>query len=339
MTAPFVDLRSDTVTRPTDAMRQAMAFADVGDDVYGEDPTVQRLEAAAAERLGKEAALFVPSGTMANQIAIRCHTHPGDAALCHETAHPYLYEAGAAALISGVTLLPVTGDRGMFTPDRIDAWNRGPDVHVAPMTLVMVEDTANRGGGAAWPTNQLAAVSKAAKAAGAATHMDGARLFNAVVASGVPAAQRTRGFDTVSICLSKGLGAPVGSLLVGSAPLIHHARRIRKALGGGMRQAGVIAAAGLHALEHHVLRLADDHARAQALAEGLRPLGVEVGPVETNMVYAKVGDARRVVTRLAELGVRCNAVSADSIRLVTHLDVDDRGVFHAIDGFSRALGR
>jgi len=334
----LVDLRSDTVTRPTPAMRQAIASAVVGDDVLGDDPTVQRLERLVAERLGKEAALFTPSGTMANQIAIRCHTRPGDEILVEGGAHPFNYEAGGAAMISGVQIRTQPGERGMLDPTAVAVAFHPDDPHYAPLTLVCVEDTANRGGGTVWPLDRLDAVSAAARAGGAATHLDGARFFNAVVASGIPAARRAQGYDTVSVCLSKGLGAPIGSLLAGPRDLIHVARRMRKALGGGMRQVGIIAAAGLHAMEHHVDRLADDHARAATLAAGLVAAGYEAPRPETNMVYVRVPDGSRWVDGLAARGVQALAVGPDELRLVTHLDVDDAGVERTLAAFRELRG-
>jgi threonine aldolase len=329
----FVDLRSDTVTRPTPAMRRAIADAVVGDDVLGDDPTVQRLEAMVAERLGKEAALFTPSGTMANQLAIRCHTRPGDEVLVEAGAHPFNYEAGGAAMISGVQIRTQVGERGMLDPAAVATAFHPDDPHYAPLTLVCVEDTANRGGGTVWPLDRLDAVSAAARSGGAATHLDGARFFNAVVASGVDPARRARGYDTISVCLSKGLGAPVGSLLAGPRDLIHLARRMRKALGGGMRQVGILAAAGVHAMEHHVDRLADDHRRARALAEGLRAAGYAAPAPETNMVYVRVPDGAGWVAGLAERGVRTLTVGPQELRLVTHLDVDDAGIARTLEAF------
>ena len=332
-----IDLRSDTVTRPTPPMREAMMTAELGDDVFGDDPTINRLEAMAAEQLDKEAALFTPSGTMANQIAIGMHTRPGDEVLMEANAHPYNYEAGAAARISGVTIRTLAGDRGILNPASVKASFRVDDPHFAPLTLVCAEDTSNRGGGSVYPLAVLDAIGAVSHAAGAACHLDGARLFNAAVASGVPVARRARQFDTVSICLSKGLGAPVGSLLCGPAPLIHHARRLRKALGGGMRQAGILAAAGIHALEHHVDRLAEDHRRAQMLAEGLEALDLPVVVPETNMVYVDVPEAEHFVARLALQHVHCIAVGPQTIRMVTHLDVDDRDIQHTLRAFSRCI--
>lgn len=321
-----VDLRSDTVTRPTEGMLRAMASAEVGDDVFGDDPSVNRLQAMAAELSGKEAALFVPSGTMANQIAIALHTRPGDEVVMEGGAHPFNYEAGGAALISGVQVRPIPGQRGILRADDVETVFRGDNPHFSPVTLVCVEDTANRGGGAVWPVSELDAVAAAAHEQGAATHMDGARVFNAVVHSGVDLARRIQGYDTLSFCLSKGLGCPVGSLLCGPGELIARGIRVRKALGGGMRQAGFLAACGIYALENHIERLAEDHTRAARLAELLMTAGFEVGKPQTNMVYLGVADAPAARDALAERGVAVVAVGPTTLRLVTHLDVDDAGI-------------
>jgi threonine aldolase len=334
----IVDLRSDTVTRPSPAMRAAMAAAEVGDDVFGEDPEVNALEAEVAALLGKEAALFVPTGTMANQIAFSVHTRPGDEVVCEASAHPLHHEAGAPAWLSGVTVRGVPGERGLLPVDGAAACFRPDNVHFSPVRLICAEDTSNRGGGTVYPLDLLDALGELATARGVAAHLDGARLMNAVVASGVPAARRVRAFDTVSLCLSKGLGAPVGSLLAGPAALIHRGRRVRKAFGGGMRQAGVLAAAGRYALRHHVDRLADDHRRATALADGLRAIGLEVRPPATNMVYVEVPDAAAAVPALESRGLRCLAVSARELRLVLHLDVDDAGLMAALDAFRAVYG-
>lgn len=335
MTRPIsADLRSDTVTRPTDAMRRAIAQAEVGDDVLGDDPTVKRLEAEAAALLGKEAALFTPSGTMANQLAVGVSCRPGEAALLEAGAHIRNYEAGAAALIWGVSLRPVTGERGMLPPDTARAaLSAAPDDHVAPIALVCAEDTANRGGGTVWPLAWLDGIGQVARDAGVAAHLDGARFFNGVVASGQAADRRAAAFDTISICLSKGLGAPVGSLLVGPRDRLQHARRLRKALGGGMRQVGILAAGGLHALHHHIDRLADDHARAAALAAGLRAAGFGAAEPDSNMVFARVTDAPAVQAALESAGVLCYAVGPHELRLVTHLDVSDAGIAATIAAF------
>jgi threonine aldolase len=331
--SPLADLRSDTVTRPTPSMRRAIANAEVGDDVLGDDPTVRRLEASAAERLGKEAALFVPSGTMANQLAVGSSCRPGESAILEAGAHIINYEAGAAALIWGVSLRPLYGSRGMLDAAAVQAALPSDDDHLAPAALVCAEDTANRGGGTVWPLEQLDAVGAVAHGAGLNTHLDGARLFNAAVASGVPVARRAQAYDTVSICLSKGLGAPIGSLLCGPRDQLKHARRLRKALGGGMRQVGVLAAAGAHALTHHVDRLADDHARAATLAAGLHAAGYKVRTPDTNMVFVTIESPGPVVSALHEAGVWCLAAGPHVIRLVTHLDIDDDAVAATISAF------
>ena len=331
-----VDLRSDTVTRPTKAMLDAMMRAEVGDDVFGDDPTVNRLQAIAAERAGKEAALFVPSGTMANQIAVHLHTSPGDEVVTEAGAHVYNWEAGAAAMFSGVQIRPLKGTRGILEVDAVAAAFQEPDPHVAPLRLVCVEDTSNSGGGRVYPLERLDALTSLAHERGARAHLDGARAFNSVVASGVPLARRAQGFDTVSFCFSKGLGAPVGSVLCGPKDLIDRAVRFRKALGGGMRQAGFLAAAALHALEHHVDRLKDDHVRARVLAAGLREIGIAVEDPETNMIYVTVKDAPAKSAALTAAGVLTTA-GPTSIRLVTHLDVDDRGIEEALSAFGRIL--
>jgi threonine aldolase len=333
----IVDLRSDTLTRPTPGMRAAIAAAEVGDDVFGEDPTVNALEARVAALLGKDQGLFVPTGTMANQIAIRCLTEPGDEVILEADAHPFHYEAGGAAVISGVTIRLVQGDRGVLDPDVVRAAVRAPNVHHAPPRLLSVENTANRGGGTVIPAEHCARIAAAARAAGLHTHLDGARLWNAHVATGTALDVFAAPFDMVSVCFSKGLGAPVGSMLLGPADRMERARRFRKMLGGGMRQVGVLAAACDYALTHHLAGLADDHARALRLWEGLAERGwaVERRP-ESNMVYVRVPDAPARAEALAERGVRCIALAWDRIRLVTHLDVDDAGIDHALATFGAA---
>ncbi len=330
-----VDLRSDTVTRPTAAMKRAMMDAPLGDDVFGDDPTVAELERVTAARLGKEAALFVPSGTMANQVAVRCHTRPGDLAIMAEASHVYRYEAGAPAVISGILIRLLPTERGILDPAAVEAAIPPDDVHFAPASLLCVENSSNRGGGSVYPVERLDALTLLARERGLASHLDGARLFNAQLASGVPAARLALGFDSVSVCLSKGLGAPVGSVLCGSTALIRQARRVRKMLGGGMRQSGILAAAGLHALSFHVERLAEDHARAQRLWRGLADAGWRVeGPPETNMVYLHTPDAPALVARLEAAGLRCAPVAHDRVRLVTHLDVDDAAIERALTAFA-----
>ncbi len=333
-TAP-IDLRSDTVTRPTPAMRRAMAEAEVGDDVYGEDPTVRALEARVAERLGLEAALFVPSGTQGNQIAIGVHTRPGEEVILEEGSHPFHYENGAMGALWGVQPRTVVGQRGLLTPAQIQAAFRGNDDHLPRSRLVILENTHNRGGGTVWKTALFADAVGAARAAGLRVHLDGARLFNAEVAAGAPASTWSRLTDSTTVSFSKGLGAPVGSVLAGSKDFVVEARRLRKRLGGGMRQVGILAAACLYALDHHVSRLAEDHENARTLARRLAEIpgvSVELDRVETNMVYADVAvDAPALVGRLRAAGLLVNSVGPHSLRLVCHLDVDRAGCERAAD--------
>lgn len=335
-----IDLRSDTITQPTPDMRRAMAEAEVGDDVFGEDPTVNELERRTAEILGAEAALFVCSGTMANQLAIRAHTQAGDEVLLDAQAHISQYEAGAPAALSGVTCRFLEGRRGIFTADDVTAALRRPDVHRPPTRLICLENTHNLGGGSIWPIEQIAEISTVARDAGLKMHLDGARLWNASIASGIPERDYAEHFDSVSVCFSKGLGAPVGSALCGGRELIDRARRFRKMFGGGMRQAGIIAAGALHALNHHRARLCDDHANAKALAEGIRGLGgIEVDPdeVETNIVYLRVGGAgaREMAESLTRAGVKTLALRPDTIRAVTSLAVSADDIDEAIGIFGR----
>jgi threonine aldolase len=328
MSRPIIDLRSDTVTRPTPAMREAMARAEVGDDVMGEDPTVNALQERTAALLGKEAALFVPTGTMANQIAIGVHAGPGDELICDATAHIYVWEGGGIARLWGATPRTIEGEHGLIRPAQLAGKIQPDDGHYTRTRLVCLENTHNRGGGRVQPLAQVAEISSWARSNGLAMHLDGARLMNAVVASGVSAATWAIHFDTVSICFSKGLGAPVGSAVAGTTEAMRKAHRLRKVLGGGMRQAGVIAAAALHALDHHVDRLADDHANARVIAhaveetEGLR---LESGPVETNLVWIEVspslGTAQEVASRLRDGGVLVSALGPQVLRACTHLDV------------------
>ena len=327
-TFPPIDLRSDTVTKPTPEMRRAMAEAEVGDDVMNEDPTVLKLQEKTAELLGKEAALFVPSGTMANQIAVGLHARPGDELICAPNAHVYLWEGGGIARLWGVTPRTIEPSRGLLDLNDLAGKIRPDDSHYARTRLICLENTHNRAGGKVHPITSIAEIAGWARAHHLAMHLDGARLMNAVVASGIPAAEWARYFDTVSICFSKGLGAPVGSALVGSVEAIHEAHRLRKALGGGMRQAGIIASGALHALEHHVDRLAEDHKNAQLLAKavGETPgLSLESGPVETNLVWIAVdpglGTAREVAAKLKERGLLASALGPQILRACTHLDV------------------
>jgi threonine aldolase len=330
----WIDLRSDTVTRPTPAMLEAIAAAEVGDDVFGEDPTVRRLEERTAELLGKETALFTPSGTQANQIAIGAHTRPGDELVCSSTSHVYVWEGGGIARLWGVTPRTLPGRNGLLTRADLEGMIRPDDPHYPRTRLVTLENTHNRGGGRVQPLDEIRAIAQWTRQHGLALHLDGARLMNAVVASGNTAAQWARPFDTVAICFSKGLGAPVGSALAGPTELIRrHAHRLRKVLGGGMRQAGVVAAAALHALEHHVDRLAQDHAHAQILAQAVQAtdgLELESGPVETNLVWIAVdpglATAQEVAACLRAQGVLVAALGPQVLRACTHLDVDRTAV-------------
>lgn len=353
--ASIVDLRSDTVTRPTPAMRDAMFAAPLGDDVFGDDPSVNALQDYAAELLGKERALFVPSGTMANQLAIRAQTQPGDEVVVHYRSHIFNYEGGGASALSGVSIRTFDSTDGTLPMGVVDALHLGDDPHFAPTTLLAYENTHNGCGGVIAPSANIdsvtAAVRTAAKRAGKPIrlHLDGARFFNAHVGSGDAVKAMAAPFDTVSLCLSKGLGAPVGSVLVGDATAIQRAYRFRKMYGGGMRQAGVLAGAGLYALKHHVARLADDHRRARALAEtlaSLTPVEVDLERVQSNLVYFDIDPAHpmaerssdgtpKLVGALAERGVLITG-SYTRYRAVTHLDVDDDGLAQTVDAM-RAL--
>jgi threonine aldolase len=340
----MVNLFSDTQTRPTPAMREAIARADVGDEQRRADPTVRALEERVAALLGHEAALFLPSGTMCNEIAIRLHIRPGgDEILLGRDTHPLRFEGGAPAALSGAVMTIVEGDGGMFTPDALDAAIRAHPIgdRYAPQPrLVCVEQPTNMGGGRVWPLEQVRAVLDVAREHGLRTHLDGARLMNAAVASGIDAATWAGGFDSAWLDFTKGLGAPVGACLAGSADLIAAAWRWKQMLGGAMRQAGIVAAAGLHALDHHVERLADDHARARRLGEGLAALpGVEIDPatIETNIVIFAVPDAPAFCAALARGDVTMGALDARRVRAVTHLDVDDAGIDRALEMARDAL--
>ncbi len=344
-----VDLRSDTVTRPSAAMQAAMSTAPMGDDVFRDDPTVLKLEACAAEMLGKESALFLPSGTMANQVGLRLHTRGGDEIIVHAKAHIYNYESGAQSALAGVAVRPVDSVDGTLPLETVrKSLHVIDDPHLAPTTLIAFENTHNGCGGRVVPLDNIQEVAGLAREHGIALHLDGARLFNAVVASGKSAAELSAPFDTVSVCLSKGLGAPIGSMLAGTRKAMHLALRYRKMYGGGMRQVGGLAAAGLHALEHHIAGLADDHRRARELAEafaGFGGLQVDLESVQTNIVYfdleashplASTGDADPLVKALEADGIlltngglRCRAV--------THRDVGDEGIARALEAMRGAL--
>jgi threonine aldolase len=337
-----IDLRSDTVTKPTAAMRESMARAEVGDDVFGDDPTVKELEGETAEILGKEAALFTPSGTMANQLAIRTQTEPGDEILVEANAHIYYYEGGGPAALSGVMCRCLTGERGVFGPNDLEEVLRPADPHFPRTRLVCVENTHNRGGGKVWPLERLREVSKTAREHGLRLHLDGARLWNASIATGIAERQYAALFDSVSVCFSKGLGAPIGSALVGSKELIEKARRVRKMFGGGMRQAGIVAAGALFALKNHRTRLTKDHENARLLASGITSIrGLELNPadVETNMLRFRVNrfTAQELVERLKAAGVLVLPVSRDTIRAVTNLMVSEEDMHEAVKCLSNIM--
>jgi threonine aldolase len=339
--SPMIDLRSDTLTRPTPGMRRAMADAEVGDDVYGEDPTALRLQERAAELLGKPAALFVPTGTMANQLALLCHCDRGQDVLVGEGAHCMLYESGAGAAWAGVNF-SVVGQGGLFDAAQMIAAIKPSEYHFPQTRLVALENTHNRSGGQVFPQADVMAISEAAHSRDLLVHLDGARIWNAAVATGLSTAELAAPADSVSACFSKGLGAPVGSVLAGSIELIQKAHRYRKMLGGGMRQVGVLCAAALYALEEHRKRLPEDHENALRLAQGLAQLpGVvlDLKTVQTNIIAFEVQTmyAAAFVKRCAEAGLRLNAIGAQRLRAVTHLDVSRADIDIALSRFARAL--
>ena len=340
----MIDLRSDTVTKPSSAMREAMAQAPVGDDVYGEDPTVHRLEAMAAEMLGKEAALFVPSGVMGNQLAIRLHTRPGDEVIVESTSHIIRYEGGSASSLSGVQLCCIPGVRGLLEPKQIVGAIRPMDVHYPKTSLLCLEQTHNSGGGSVYPLTTIHQLVESAREHDLALHLDGARLFNAVTATGVSAADYAHLFDSVSFCLSKGLGAPIGSMIVSDKDRVAQLRRLRKLYGGGMRQVGIIAAAGIYALENNIDRLKVDHAHAKRLAELLQKISaVSVDPnqVETNIIIFRISETTKSTIELIEeckqSGVLLNAVGDHAFRVVTHLDISTQDIEAAGQVFAKVF--
>ena len=322
----IIDLRSDTVTKPTKGMLEAMMLARVGDDVYKEDPTVVALEERLASMFGKPKALFFPTGTMANQTAIKLHTQPGDQVICDSNAHIYHYEGGGASFNSGVSCKLVNGERGMFTAEQVEAAINPPDFYHSPRTaLVEIENTANRGGGSCWDFEALKKIRKVCDAHDLGYHLDGARIWNALVAKPYTAKDYGSVFDTISVCLSKGLGCPVGSVLIGNEDIMQNALRIRKILGGGMRQVGYLAAAGLYALDHHIDRLADDHLRAKEIATILSDLSFvkKVEPVETNIIIFELSDKSLEIQFLNDLkaqGIILSGMGNGKLRIVTHLD-------------------
>ena len=339
-----VDLRSDTVTRPTPDMRRAIAEAVVGDDVFGDDPTVQRLEEQTAELLGKQAALFMASGTMGNQVAIACLTRPGDEIILEESSLSYLYEAGGPAAISGVQLRPVPGDKGLISAERLRANLRPSDVHFPETSVLVFENTHNRSGGRVLPLERMRETAAAAREAGLRIHLDGARLWNAAIASGVSESRYTEICDTVSVCFSKGLGAPIGSVLAADAETIARARHVRKRLGGGMRQVGILAAACLFALDHHMERLAEDHRRARTLAAGLVEIPgllVDLDATETNIVVIKLdqGSPQEWIDELQRAGILVVPFGPAALRAVTHLDIRDEDLERVVAAFRAVAGR
>ncbi len=340
----FIDLRSDTVTRPTSEMRKAMAEAEVGDDVFGEDPTVNALQAKVAGVLGKEAALFVPSGTMANQLSIKSHTQPGDEVIIEASSHPYNFEGGAGAALSGIQFQCLRGVRGVLEPSQIEEAIRPADHHFAVTRLLCVENTHNRGGGSIYPLEKMIEIYRLAQSRGLLVHLDGARLWNASVATGIRPYEYAQYADSVSVCLSKGLGAPIGSLVAGSKSFIDRVHRFRKMFGGGMRQAGIVAAAGIYALDRHFERLAEDHQNARRLAVGLKELkGVAIEPkfVETNIVIFDVANsgmtAAQVTEAMRKEGILIHPIGKTQIRLVTHLDITHEDIETALKAFRKLL--
>lgn len=333
-----IELRSDTFTLPTPGMRRAIAEAECGDDMAGEDPTVNRLEARMAELLGMEAAVFACSGTQSNQMGVWVHCRPGDELLIDETGHIANFEGGAPAVLSGVSVRRVPGDMGRIDAAQLEPMLRGSNVHFSPTRLVCVENSANLGGGATYPLEQLARIADWARGHEIKVHMDGARLFNACVARGYSPADLGQHLDSVSICFSKGLGCPMGSVLVGTEKDMVRARRARKIFGGALRQAGIVAAASLYALDHHVERLAEDHANAREFANRIAPLPhirCDAAKIETNLVFFEVesawGTAAELSRALKERGVRINGIGSQRLRACTHLDVDRAGVIRAAE--------
>lgn len=335
-----IDFRSDTVTLPTEGMINAMMTARVGDDVYGEDETVTELEHKLSGLFNMEAGLFCPSGTMTNQIAIKCFTRPMDEVICDQTAHVYRYEGGGIAFHSSASVRLLNGPRGILSPGLIAPEINEDNIHYPNSSLVVLENTVNKGGGACYTLEQIEPIHALCKRNGLKLHLDGARIFNALVKTGDSAGNYGQYFDGISVCLSKGLGAPVGSVLLGSGETIHQARKIRKAFGGGMRQAGFLAAAGIYALDHHITRLSEDHFHAQLLADALANVSFvsEVMPVETNIVIFKMAEgyaAGSVLKSLAGQGILCGATGPDTLRFVTHLNVSADQITQAIELITR----
>jgi threonine aldolase len=344
MMPEFIDLRSDTVTKPTPGMRAAIQAAEVGDDVFNEDPTVHRLQERVATLLGKEAALFVPSGTMSNQTCIRAHTQPGDELICEAACHIYNAEAGGPAALSGVTCRTIQGEFGILDVSQLEDKIRPENEHYVRTRLVCLENTHNRGGGRIYPLEKIQTIRAWAARHGLRMHLDGARLWNAVVATGIPATTWASNFDSVSVCFSKGLGAPVGSALAGPREFVARARRIRKLFGGGMRQAGVLAAAALYALENHIDRLAEDHRNAKVIAQAIADtpgLNLESPEVDTNLIWFEVdpelGTAKDVAALLRQRGILIHTPGPQTMRACTHLDVSAAQAERAADTIRQTL--
>ncbi len=334
----IIDYRSDTVTKPTPAMLEAMMKAKVGDDVFGEDPSINELENISAEMFGMEAAIFCPSGTMTNQIAIKCHTQPGDEVICDESSHVYQYEGGGIAFNSGASVKLLQGNFGRITAEQVAAVIQPDDAHRANTSLVSLENTSNRGGGSCYDFSEIKKIERVCKENRLAFHLDGARLWNALVAKNETSKQYGETFDSISICLSKSLGCPVGSLLLGKKDFIKKARRIRKVFGGGMRQAGFIAAAGIYALQNNIERLAEDHVHAKQIAEAIaaKEFVQLVLPVETNIIIFELKEsitAPELVAKLKEHSILGYAISPNRVRLVAHLDINKEMVVKTIDTF------
>lgn len=339
-----VDLRSDTLTRPTEEMRRYMSGAEVGDDVFGEDPTMNRLQEKIAELCGKEAALFVTSGTQGNQVCINAHTRPGQEIILDKNAHIVNYESGAPAMLAGVQVHTIEGKNGILTAEQVERALRPPDDHYPQTGLICLENTHNRAGGVIYPLEEIRRISELARRKKLPLHLDGARLWNASAAAGISIEEYCRYFDSVSLCFSKGLGAPVGSIVVGNKEFIKRAHFYRKAYGGGIRQGGILAAAALYALEHHLPLLKEDHRRARLLAEGIAGLpgiSVDFGTVQTNILIFEVDPkkitADALVKKLGEQGVKMFTFGPTRIRAVTHLEISDEDIEYAIGVFKRVL--
>ncbi|MBS1667663.1 MAG: aminotransferase class I/II-fold pyridoxal phosphate-dependent enzyme [Bacteroidetes bacterium] len=335
-----IDFRSDTVTKPTAAMLEAMMQAEVGDDVFGEDPSINLLESMVAERFGMQAAIYCPSGTMSNQIAIRCHTQPGDEVICASNAHVYIYEGGGIASNSGSQVRAIDGDNGRINASQVETSINPDDVHKARTSLVCLENTSNRGGGACYDLEEIKKIRKVCTDYNLQLHLDGARLFNAIVAKKEDPKQYGAIFDSISICLNKGLGCPIGSVLIGNKDFIKKARRIRKVFGGGMRQAGFMAAAGVYALQNHIDRLAQDHAHAKQIEAALakKDFVASILPVETNIVIATTKDgfpAKQIAEKLLPKGIQVMAIAEQQLRFVLHLDISTAMVEETITQISK----